>query len=141
MQQAEEESNAAVPQLPDPAIKAICAALPLPARCQARLVCRAWRGLAGEAVNSIGFSAAQLRKQVFRDFTAKQALQQLRKAAAAEVAAAGGSAAAAAAAAAAVDLTVYLRAAAGAAAAAADDVQWCSWRLEIMERWRRQLLR
>jgi hypothetical protein len=28
------------------------------------MVCRAWRGLAGQAVQSIGFTAAQLRKQV-----------------------------------------------------------------------------
>ncbi|KAF6257679.1 hypothetical protein COO60DRAFT_1626728 [Scenedesmus sp. NREL 46B-D3] len=60
---AEEEPQSTVPQLPDPAIKAICSELPLAARCQARLVCRSWRGLAGEAVASIGFTSAQLRKQ------------------------------------------------------------------------------
>jgi hypothetical protein len=44
--------------------QAICSFLPIASRTHARLVCTAWRRLAGEAVTVVGFSAGQLKSQV-----------------------------------------------------------------------------
>lgn len=45
-------------------LQAICSFLPLQSRCRSRLVSCSWRRLGGEAVQSLGFTTAQLKAQV-----------------------------------------------------------------------------